>query len=275
MFKTFDPKGAKILNQLGLSPYQAKVYIVLVKCGTLTAKEISGIASIPRQEVYRITSELLEKGFIERHITVPESFHASEIKLVMEALLELHQKENNQFEKAITEFLEYGQSIRGSLPILRDRCSNFVLIPGGKSFVNRTKHEMEQTRKCLDLIVTLKDFKEACFNNLWDWAKLLKRDIRVRWIVTVPPEKDTLLVSLPVKVIASELRIIYGSDLIRLGLYDCEKAFVGTSLNNQRCPFLFTDNHPLVSALQCYYKTLWDSALSLDQKELPILPETT
>ncbi|MBU1973818.1 MAG: helix-turn-helix domain-containing protein, partial [Nanoarchaeota archaeon] len=53
------------LKKLGLSPYEAKSYIVLVKFGPLSGKNIAKKAEVPPTSVYRNLESLREKGFVQ------------------------------------------------------------------------------------------------------------------------------------------------------------------------------------------------------------------
>ncbi|MHA1943640.1 MAG: helix-turn-helix domain-containing protein, partial [Candidatus Thorarchaeota archaeon] len=43
----------KTLSDFGLTPYEAKIYITIVKLGLTTASKIAKVAEIRREEVYR------------------------------------------------------------------------------------------------------------------------------------------------------------------------------------------------------------------------------
>ena len=48
-----DEAGAtESLQQLGLSQYEAEVFVALVKLGTGTAREVTQITDVPRSQVY-------------------------------------------------------------------------------------------------------------------------------------------------------------------------------------------------------------------------------
>ena len=70
------------LIKLGLTLNQARIYVA---CSTarkpVTAKEISKLTDITRQDVYRILPALQKAGLLEKNITAPAMFKATPLKL--------------------------------------------------------------------------------------------------------------------------------------------------------------------------------------------------
>ncbi|WP_458206243.1 TrmB family transcriptional regulator [Haladaptatus sp. NG-SE-30] len=53
------------LTDLGLSNYEAKVFVALQKLGTGTARDIHGVTDVPRSQVYGAAENLQERGLVE------------------------------------------------------------------------------------------------------------------------------------------------------------------------------------------------------------------
>src|SRR5207244_11325503 len=53
------------LEQLGLSPAEAQLYVVLIKNGSLGAAAVANLAGIQRSNVYPILCSLIDKGVVE------------------------------------------------------------------------------------------------------------------------------------------------------------------------------------------------------------------
>jgi sugar-specific transcriptional regulator TrmB len=65
----------ELLQELGLNEYESKCFVGLTRVTEATAKEISGIAEIPRTRVYD-AMRVLESGDWSRSITRPRSSSA-------------------------------------------------------------------------------------------------------------------------------------------------------------------------------------------------------
>lgn len=97
----------------------------------------------------------------------------------------------------------------------------------------------------------------------WDypiWKKLLKRNIEIRLIVYLPPDKR-----LPEKVHELtknpllKIRYINFPPKISLTIHDQKKAFLSTSLSTDSS-FLWVNNMDFVAFFQEYFEMLWQKS---------------
>lgn len=64
------------LKSLGLTKYEALVYIALLKLASATASEIHEISDVPRASVYPVIDQLLGKGLVSVSQSAPKRFAA-------------------------------------------------------------------------------------------------------------------------------------------------------------------------------------------------------
>jgi sugar-specific transcriptional regulator TrmB len=64
------------LKSLGLTNYEARVYIALLTVASATASEIHVISGVPRASVYTVTDQLLNKGLVSVSQSAPKRFAA-------------------------------------------------------------------------------------------------------------------------------------------------------------------------------------------------------
>jgi sugar-specific transcriptional regulator TrmB len=62
------------LKSLGLTKYEALVYIALLKLESATASEIHEISGVPRASVYTVVDQLLDKGLVSVSQSAPKRF---------------------------------------------------------------------------------------------------------------------------------------------------------------------------------------------------------
>jgi HTH-type transcriptional regulator, sugar sensing transcriptional regulator len=62
------------LKSLGLTKYEALVYIALLKLESATASEIHEISGVPRASVYTVIDQLLDKGLVSVSQSAPKRF---------------------------------------------------------------------------------------------------------------------------------------------------------------------------------------------------------
>jgi sugar-specific transcriptional regulator TrmB len=60
-----EAEAVESLGRLGLSAYEAKVFIALQSLGTATASDIDRVADVPRSQVYGAAERLEERGLVE------------------------------------------------------------------------------------------------------------------------------------------------------------------------------------------------------------------
>ena len=64
------------LKSLGLTKYEALVYIALLRVISATASEIHGISGVPRASVYPVIDQLIEKNLVSVSQSSPKRFAA-------------------------------------------------------------------------------------------------------------------------------------------------------------------------------------------------------
>jgi len=53
-----------LLNRIGLTDAEAKVYVALLQKGELSGYESSKVSSVPHSKIYNVLESLISKGFI-------------------------------------------------------------------------------------------------------------------------------------------------------------------------------------------------------------------
>jgi sugar-specific transcriptional regulator TrmB len=70
-----DSEAVEALNALGLSTYEARVFVALVRLGSGTARDVASITDVPRSQVYTTADDLESRGFISIRRSNPQVFH--------------------------------------------------------------------------------------------------------------------------------------------------------------------------------------------------------
>ncbi|MFB6311270.1 MAG: TrmB family transcriptional regulator [Salinirussus sp.] len=76
------------LERLGLTSYEARVFVALQKLGTGTASEIADVAEVPRSQVYGAAERLEERGLVETRQSTPTAYRPVSLEQARTALLE-------------------------------------------------------------------------------------------------------------------------------------------------------------------------------------------
>ena len=97
-------EGREILTHLGLTTNQAKVYLALVQLGQASsAKSISKVSNVSREQVYTILPKLQRIGFVKKILSTPTRYEAVPVEDVFSILFDERTQETVQLhtKKAI------------------------------------------------------------------------------------------------------------------------------------------------------------------------------
>jgi len=100
---------SSILRPLGLSEYEVRVFLTLVKNGPANYRNIARESNVPTGKIYQVLSTLGAKGFVEVIQHRPKMYRAVEPKIALRRRLK-------QLEE---DFFELEQKIREVLPTLQ------------------------------------------------------------------------------------------------------------------------------------------------------------
>ncbi|MCL2157205.1 MAG: TrmB family transcriptional regulator [Methanobrevibacter sp.] len=136
-----DNKTIDSLKKLGLSTYQALVYLSLTYMISGTASEISTNSSVPRSKIYDVLKILGEKGFvdIERgrplkyHVVPPKEVFQHRKEKILEELEETEMKLNYAYESQLSKIPAPIWLIHGTERIIK---KELEIISRAKKTVN-------------------------------------------------------------------------------------------------------------------------------------------
>ena len=94
--------AAESLQRLGLSQYEAEVFIALTRLGTGTARDVDRMTDVPRSQVYGAADDLEARGLVEVQQSNPKQYRAVDLE---EARETLHERFEAEQDRAF-EFLE-------------------------------------------------------------------------------------------------------------------------------------------------------------------------
>lgn len=103
-----EDTAIEALDQLGLTEYEAKCFVALVRIQSGTAKEISRLADVPRSRVYDTVERLHKRGLVDVQQSEPRKYRAISKD---EALDRLRRDYDSSIEAAGTA-LEYVESAK-------------------------------------------------------------------------------------------------------------------------------------------------------------------
>ncbi|WP_123533017.1 TrmB family transcriptional regulator [Halosimplex salinum] len=100
-----EDAAAEALQRLGLSKYEAAVFIALERLGTGTARDVDRMTDVPRSQVYGAAENLEERGLVEVQQSNPIQYRAVPLEEARETLAE-------RFEREQERAFEYLETVR-------------------------------------------------------------------------------------------------------------------------------------------------------------------
>lgn len=130
MSTSLQKKLLKILEKLGFTQNEAKIYLVLISSGVpLNASEISNYSNVPRPNVYETINRLIEKGFVlkeassrgGRYVAVLPDEMLEILRTRYENRLKLINETMEQFKKLLTKSMsETRFSAMGTIELVNE-----------------------------------------------------------------------------------------------------------------------------------------------------------
>lgn len=166
------------LRKLGLSPYESKCYLALVRYGNLLGKDIAEKSGVPPTSVYRNLEALQKRGLVQIVQKEPLVYQAVDPSVALPAYIK---KQKEDLEKVQEETIRELSSIKRTgliekqeevLEVYSGRKQSYEL---GKRLINQAKKKVlfigrGTPQSVLDLIHPLKS--------------AVKRDVSCKFIVT-------------------------------------------------------------------------------------------
>ena len=244
-FTLIQSNGETILNELGLTFSQARVYIALIRIGDKsTVKALVDYSKIARQDVYSILAQLHKLSLVEMIIGTPTMFRAVPMQQVIPILLD---RRNQKTLALSTEATELVKKFPEKEPktTFKQHTHEFVLIPKREAVIRKIGKSIDDAQKSIFSITPWKELTQWLFLLEKSWNKALKRGVSVRWISDKPQNGYLGLenISFILENPHFKLKVMPNSPKKRVGIFDCKEVYVATLRESDAAesPALWTD----------------------------------
>ena len=95
------------LKRLGLTAYEARVFLGLQKLGSGTASEVSDVVDVPRSQVYGAADGLAERGLLEKQQSTPTVYRPVSLERARTRLLD-------HLEETGSKTFDYLDTVQGT-----------------------------------------------------------------------------------------------------------------------------------------------------------------
>ena len=265
------------LTRLGLTINQAKVYLTLASTQWCTVKTITKVSGVPRQEIYKILSNLQTLGLVEKSLTRPTKFMAIPL---MDGISFLLQRKTEEISEVILTTKKIFEGLKKSRKkTIQEENPHFVLVPKKEAAINRRNRQIEAAQTSIDAIVTFNRLRRGAFTLHDVTKKALKRGVKIRAITEKPENLNEIPESIQdfQKNPSFKLRYILNSPLAVVTIYDRKEMLVTTSALEDlgESSALWSNNPSLLTIINDFFEIMWITAIEKPTRALEYISSHT
>ena len=106
-----EGEAVEALKRLGLTTYEARVFVALQKLGTGTASEVADVTDVPRSQVYGAADDLEDRGLVDVEQSNPTRYRPVDVEEARERLYrQLRSESDAAFDYLESVEAEYSDS---------------------------------------------------------------------------------------------------------------------------------------------------------------------
>jgi sugar-specific transcriptional regulator TrmB len=250
----FKEESLQLMNSLGLSVLEAKVYLTLAKIGKASAKTISKASNISQPDVYRVLSKLENHGLVEREVAIPNQFKATALDEGLALLLQRRDNQSAMLHKKATELLQDFKE-KEEKTALQEETPKFVLVPA--AHVYKIRNAVDNAQTDVLCFTSLDMFRKVRFITEDVWKRCVKRGIKFQFIIGNPHDEKVILKLDPVLKNNDYFEIKWTRPAMPcMVLIDGKEVFLRTEMNLE-APVLWSNNPVIVAMIQEHFETKW------------------
>ncbi|WP_128477417.1 TrmB family transcriptional regulator [Halorussus pelagicus] len=177
-------EAVEALRELGLSNYEAQVFVALQRLGTGSAQAVSRVSDVPRSQVYGAADDLASRGLVEVVESSPKEYRPVSLAAAREQLREAverqHERAFRNLEAVRNEHADRGDerevaTLHG-LHAIHERVTNLVensierviLVAGSDGLLPETVEESLRERAIAGVSVVVVTEDEAVAERFAD-----------------------------------------------------------------------------------------------------------
>lgn len=253
------------LTRLGLTLNQARAYLALVQFGPICAKELAETSKITRQDIYRVTVELEEKGFVEKLIFTPTVYRACPIEMVTSYLVNRKVAEHEEMQEKTQQLvIDVQRSYAMSGKSLQDEVSQFVMIAGKDTIIHRFVDALSKASKNLDVVTSHERFSPAIESFAKEYRKALARGVKIRIAVEKHvAENSALEITRNLAINQNfDLRFFSCAPEAVVSIFDGKEASITISktANFAKTSALWSNDTSFVALARSYFENKWKNS---------------
>jgi sugar-specific transcriptional regulator TrmB len=235
---------AESLKSLGLTKYEALVYIALLKVAGGTATEIHEISGVPRASVYPVLDRLIQKNLVSVSNTSPKRFDAIAPEEGISNLLTHIEENAAEARKVLTEIFSHRVGVeRGTQELIWS-------IHGHENIYLRLNDLIRHAGRDIRLFTNRSFLGEDLIESLKALPGLIRIEIIVdEWDIPVGDN-----ITIYVKKVAPEQEIGHKGIAGGVFLFDCGRVMVVMGQQDEGLTALYSESDGFVKFFSTYWR---------------------
>lgn len=257
-----DERELSALRILGLTEYESRIYLVLVKTGPIKAGELSFFGQVPRTKTYGAIRELERKGLLRIIPGKPELYApASPSEVLMPLVTKLNKdvKATEELVHSLTLTFESNKYVKREVPKEADE---FWELEGRRNIFNKLNQIMTDASKSINYCTSASGLIRAYKAHSEILDNVAKKGATVRMVSQINSENSGVARELGEVVELKPLDKPFGTNFVSV---DARELVVIESrpddLNTDRGSDLaiWTTNKLLIELHEHFFDRLWNS----------------
>jgi len=258
-----DERELSALRHLGLTEYESRIYLVLVRSGPIKAGEISFFGQVPRTKTYGAIRELERKGLLRIIPGKPEIYAASSPSEVLGPLIAKLNKDVKSTEELVSSLaLTYESSkyVKHDVP---KESGEFWQIEGRKSITNKINQILSDASRSVSYSTTATGLIRVYKAHSEVLENARKRGAEVRVLSSITPENSGVARELAEVVQVKRLDKGFHSNFVsvdaqQLVVIDSRPEDLRTDRGTDRA--IWTTNKMLIELHEQFFERVWSLA---------------
>ena len=253
------------LEELGLLPAEAQIYLALIRNGPLGASAIANVTKVPRSSVYPTLTALIDKGLVEGGAGYGSRFSAVRAELALPTLIRREKEELSRRESVANKLTEHLSSLAEPVEAGSEEVIEVIRSP--RAVAERFERLELEAERQID-IFTKPPFFIAAANRAPNPAlqKALRRGVRSRSLYEKTAIEDAAIKPFLARWVAAgeEARIYDGELPHKLAIFDSQIVFMPLIRSGEQTKTVLIRHPQLAQSLTLAFEHLWDRSEPLD-----------
>lgn len=246
----------EILRQLGLTEYESKAYMSLLRYGDMKGREVAGKSGVPPTRVFDALKSLMSKGFVSLISNKPMIFKPVKAEIAIKGIVEEKTDRLQTLEKSAIDSLK-NFAVLKQIPSVEEK---IIIVSGYEKMYSIANEMMNRVKKSMLIFSSGEKIPNS---TKIASAGAIKRGVSINFIATQCSHENINFLK-ELKNIGYRIRF-YKADGYTIAIQDsesCVMTFKNPSEPRNRIT-IFLDNENFSKALVIWFNTIWKMAKAI------------